>query len=586
MSHSYWDNVLNKRTTRRRAIAATGATAAAAAFLAACGGDDDDTTGSSGSSSSGGSTGSSSSGTSGGGTTDTGPKRGGNLIWQGYGDPGGGLELIKTRNAGVNQMASLTHDALLHFAYGTPDYDGISFEVIPSMATALPELSPDKLTVTFKIVEGATFQNGDTVTAEDFKWTYDTLAFAEESAYHGDFKWLDSVEAPDATTLVMHLNQVNADIIQTLAGKNLAGVLNQRFQESSDAENRFMGCGPWEFVEYSPPTVFKVKLSDTYWNKDNAGWFETIDRLGTSDPEKKVADIISKQVHVTYWFPAEERDRIKDARSDLQVFEYPRAGDGEVYMRNDIAPFNDKRVRQALSMGYDRQLLNDAVEAGEGQADQQLSRTGLAWGFRGPEDLPRADLYELNVAEAQKLLSAANVSLPIKVDLPTWNATVIGQKWVDQITLITTQWRNNGMVDANILEETFGQFGPRFTGVYDTMQWGPNVTSTLPDLGINIYNKYYSGGTTPTSPTLNVNYVNNPEIDDLVTKQLQEFDAETRKSIFKQLEDVLCEEMCANSGVTGKLTYFADPSVKNAQVPRDGYNGSYAWMKFWYFGNA
>ena len=585
MSNNYWDKVLNRRLTRRRAVAATGATAAAAAFLAACGG-----------------------------VTTTAaapllprrrqaaadnprcrryyrprgrePKVGGALIWQGYGDPGGGLELIKARNAGVNQMASLTHDALMHFAYGTPDHPGITNDVTPSMAVALPEISPDKLTITFKVVEGAKFQNGDPVTAEDFKWTYDTLAFAEESANKGDFSWLDSVEAPDATTLVMHVNLVNADIIQTLVGKNLAGVLSQKFQESAEAENSFMGSGPYEFVEYNPPTDIKYKRFAGYWNSANAGWFDTIDRLGTSDSEKKVADIIAKQVHVTYWFPAEERERIKAARSDLLTFQYPRAGSGQVYIRTDVAPWSDKRVRQALSMAYDRQVSIDNVTEGEGQPDQQLSRTGTAWGFRGPEDLPRADLYELNVAEAMKLLSAANVTLPLKADLPTWNATVIGQKFVDEITLITTQWRTNGILDANLLEETFGQFGPRFTGTYDSLQWGPNTTATQPDLGIQIYKKYYAGGKVPVAPTLNITYVNNPQIDDLVTKQLQEFDTEARKAVFKQLEDVLCEEMLHVSGVTGQLCYFIDPSVKNAQMPRDAYNGSTAWMKYWYFGDA
>jgi peptide/nickel transport system substrate-binding protein len=584
MSNNYWDKVLNRRLTRRRAVAATGATAAAAAFLAACGGDDD----------SGGST--TAPTTASGGTTPAAgattapaaakPKVGGALIWQGYGDPGGGLELIKARNAGVNQMASLTHDALLHFGYGTPDYPGISNDVIPSMAVALPEITPDKLTITFKVVEGAKFQNGDPVTAEDFKWTYDTLAFADESANKGDFKWLDSVEAPDATTLVLHTNQVNADIMQTLAGKNLAGVLSQKFQESAEAENSLMGSGPFEFVEYNPPTDIKYKRFAGYWNSANAGWFDTIDRLGTSDSEKKVADIIAKQVHVTYWFPAEERERIKAARSDLLTFQYPRAGSGQVYIRTDVAPWSDKRVRQALSMGYDRQVSIDTVTDGEGQADQQLSRSGTAWGFRGPEDLPRADLYELNVAEAMKLLSAANVTLPLKADLPTWNATVIGQKFVDEITLITTQWRTNGILDANLLEETFGQFGPRFTGTYDSLQWGPNTTATQPDLGIQIYKKYYAGGKVPVAPTLNITYVNNPQIDDLVTKQLQEFDTEARKAVFKQLEDVLCEEMLHVSGVTGQLCYFIDPSVKNAQMPRDAYNGSTAWMKYWYFGDA
>ena len=483
-------------------------------------------------------------------------------------------------------MASLTHDALLHFAYGTPDHPGIGNDVIPSMAVALPEITPDKLTITFKVVEGATFHDGKPVTSEDFKWTYDTLAFGEESANKGDFAWLDSVDAPDATTLVMHLNQVNADIVQTLVGKNLAGVLHREHHESGAAENSLLGSGPFEFVEYSPPTVMRYKRYANYWNSDNAGWFETIDKLGTSDSEKKVADIISGQTHVTYWFPAEERERIKAARDDLQVFQYPRAGSGQVYMRTDKAPWNDKRVRHALSMGYDRQILIDNVTEGEGQPDQQLSRSGTAWGFRGPEDLPRPDLYDLNVAEAMKLLSAANVTPPITVGLPHWNSTVIGQKFVDEITLIATQWRSNGIVDATQIEETFGQFGPRFTGTYDDLKWGPNVTATLPDLGIAIYRKYFGGGAVLEPPTFNESYTNNPEIDDLVTKQLEEFDVEARKAVFRQLEDVLVEEMAHTSGVTGQLTWFIDPKVKNAQMPRDAYNGSNAWMKYWYFGDA
>jgi ABC-type transport system substrate-binding protein len=584
MSNNYWNKVLNQRLSRRRAIAATGTTAAAAAFLAACGGDDDD----GGSSSSGGSTsgGSTSGGSSSGGTTDTGPKVGGNLIWQGYGDPGGGLELIKARNAGVNQMASLTHDALLHFAYGTPDYPGIGSDVIPSMAVDLPEISPDKLTVTFKVVEGATFHNGDPVTSADFKWTFDTLAFAEESAAKADYSFLESVEAPDATTLVMHLTSPNADTLQTIAGKNYAGVLSQKFQESAAAENSLMGSGPFEFVEYSPPTVMKYKRYANYWNSAKAGWFETIDRLGTSDSEKKVADIIAGQTHVTYWFPAEERERIKAARDDLQVFQYPRAGSGQVYMRNDKAPWNDKRVRHAMSMGYDRQILIDNVTEGEGQPDQQLSRSGTAWGFRGPEDLPRADLYELNVAEAMKLMSAANVTLPLKADLPHWNATVIGQKFVDEITLIATQWRANGIADVTQVEETFGQYGPRLQATYDDLTWGPNTTATYPDLGIQIYRKYHSSFVASQPPGPNLTYVTNPEIDDLVSRQLEEFDTEARKALFMQLEDVLVEEMTHASGVTGQLAYFIDPTVKNAQMPRDAYNGSVAWMKYWYFGDA
>jgi ABC-type transport system substrate-binding protein len=575
MSNNYWDRVLDKRITRRRGLALAGGSAAAAAFLAACGGGGDDDAEDTG-------------GTSGGGTTtDPGaPVAGGKLIWQGYGDPGGGLELIKSRNAGVVQMASLTHDAMFDFAYGQPKYPGISNEVLPSLAQAMPEIAPDKLTMTVKL-KPAKFHNGRDLTSEDVKWTYDTHAFAQESAFKTDFTWLDKVEAPDKSTVVFKFKLVNADLIETFAFKNHGMILAREHHESGAAEKSLMGSGPFTFVEYNPPLILSVKKNPNYITESGKPYFDAIDRLGTSDSEKKVADIIAKQVHVTYWFPAEERERIKGQRKDINLWQYPRAGAGNLYFRNDVAPFNDKRVRQALSMGYDRQLLINSVAAGEGQADQALSRSGTAWEFRGPEQLPRKDLYVLNAAEAKKLLQAANVTLPMKFQVPHWNSTVIGQKFVDEITSIVTQWRNNGVADAQQLEETFGQFSPRFVGTYDTVQWGPNVTSTLPNVGLAFKDKYYApGGALPKAPTLNVDYVNIPALNTMVEKQLGEFDRKARIAIFRQMEELLSEEMVHASGVTGTLTYITDPSVKNAQMPRDAYNGATPWMKHWWFGKA
>jgi peptide/nickel transport system substrate-binding protein len=572
MDHSYWTTTLGKRISRRHALAVTGSAAAAAAFLAACGSDDD-----------GGSTGGGTTGGTGAALDPTKGTQGGKLIWQGYGDPGGGRELIKIRNGGVLNLAGLTHDGLLEFAYGQPAHPGIGDAVLPALAQALPEISPDKLKVTFKLRQNVKWHNGKAFSSEDAKWTYDTLGTAAESAWKNDFNWIEKTEAPDPSTFVITTKFPNADLLADLAFKAVPPIMERQHHESGAAEQKFMGTGPFTDVEYSPPSLFRVARNPNYHTSPYP-YFNEIDRLGTSDSEKKVADIISKQVHVTYWFPAEERERIKQQRKDLQLFQYPRAGAGNVYIRNDVAPFNDKRVRQALSMGYDRKIMINSVAAGEGQADQALSRSGSGWEFRGPEQLKRKDLYELNVAEAKKLMSAAGVTLPLKVDLPSWNATVIGQKFVDEIVLLTTQWRNNGLVDAKILEETFGQFSPRSTGNYDTLHWGPNVTSTLPNLGRAIKDKYYSGGTAPKAPTLNLNLVNNTTIDDLVTKQLGEFDRAKRIAIFRELEDVLAEEMIHTSGVTGTLTYMVDPSIKNAQMPRDAYNGSTPWMKYWWFG--
>ena len=46
------------------------------------------------------------------------------------------------------------------------------------------------------------------------------------------------------------------------------------------------------------------------------------------------------------------------------------------------------------------------------------------------------------------MLQAAGVSLPMKFDLPHWDPTVIGQKFVDAINLIEAQWKQDGIADV------------------------------------------------------------------------------------------------------------------------------------------
>jgi ABC-type transport system substrate-binding protein len=254
-------------------------------------------------------------------------------------------------------------------------------------------------------------------------------------------------------------------------------------------------------------------------------------------------------------------------------------------MRTDKPPFSDKRVRQALSMAIDRKAIAEAVTQGEGEPDQGLSWTGTYWGFRKPKDLGAAAKYwNYDVAEAKKLLAAAGVSLPIKVDLPTWNATVIGQKHVDNIVLITTQWRNAGILDAKLLEMTFGQFASTASiGNYDSIYWGPNTVATVPDIGAVLMRELFAPPEGLKVPTGNQSYVNNPEMSALVQKQLGQFKKDERVQTFRRMEDILAEEQYRIASVTSSTNWFGDPSVKNMQTPREAYNGATPYIKYWWF---
>jgi len=577
----YWTS----KVSRRRAIAATGAAALGAAFLAACGG---------GSSSSGGGT-SNEIGASGGGSVDrkskldsaTQGKRGGKLIWQSYGDPGAGLNLVKVRNAGVHQMAGLTHDGLYEYISGIQGNSGMDFGVQPNLAQALPEVSPDKLTFTIKL-RPAKFHNGRAMTSEDAKYSFDRFAFGADSAFKVDWPWLDSTSAPDASTIVLKAKYPYADANMSLAQRSTYVILAKEHEESAEADKKLLGTGPYTFVSYDPPVSTKYKRNPEY-HRQPYPFFDEVDRLGTSDEEKKIADFTSKQTHVTYWFATESRQRIEKQRADAIKWLYPQAGSNTLYLRTDKAPFNDKRVRQALSMTLNRKAIVQAINGGEGEPDQALSWTGEFWQFRHVKDLGAATKYwDFNVAEAKKLFQAAGVTLPLKFDLPHWDPTVIGQKFVDQINLIESQWKQDGIADVTDKAQTFGQYAQGgLIGNYDPAAWGPNTTSTVPDVGIQLRNKYFSPPDgIKASPTLNLGWVNDQKLSGLAEKQLGIFDKQERIAAFRQMEDILAEEMYHVVAVSGNLCYFGDPSLRNAQMPREAYNGATPYMKYWWFDQA
>ena len=69
-------------------------------------------------------------------------------------------------------------------------------------------------------------------------------------------------------------------------------------------------------------------------------------------------------------------------------------------------------------------------------------------------------------------------------------------------------------------------------------------------------------------------------------KQLHVFDKNERIAVFRQIEDILADNMYDIASVSSTLTYFGDPSLRNAQMPREAYNGAAPYMKYWWFDKA
>ena len=146
-------------------------------------------------------------------------------------------------------------------------------------------------------------------------------------------------------------------------------------------------------------------------------------------------------------------------------------------------------------MSLDRKAIASALTGGEGEPDQALSIAGTFWGFRKPSELGAAAKYwNLDLAEAKKLLAAAGLTLPLEgLSMPHWNATVVGQKHADTAVLTQAQWKQNGIANIKDQEMTFGQSaGTYLAGNYDNMYFGPNTLTYEPVMGQTMKDKYWS----------------------------------------------------------------------------------------------
>ena len=350
---------LSRRSALRAGAAGAGG---AALFLAACGGDDSGSSGGAGDAAKQDLV----TATAQAATTKQ-PVMGGTSAFQLSSAPpsldpytGGGTSFIS------NGLFGLTFSKLLRFKAGVPEVTPTDLSLEPDLATAMPEQA-DPLTFTFKL-KPAKFHNGKNLTSEDVRYAFDRYANLPQSGVRSTWTWMDRVETPDPQTVVVKAKMPFADAQLIMGGSIGAWISPKEQAESPDAATKVVGSGPFQLTEFQSGISLTFKKFADYYDKPFP-YLDEIKGFVVTDQAKRVADFSAKSVDITWLFLPDERDQIKKNRQDAK-FEETQGIGGYIAMHTDRPPFNDKRVRQALSMGINRKAIRDANTKGEGQPDQ------------------------------------------------------------------------------------------------------------------------------------------------------------------------------------------------------------------------
>jgi peptide/nickel transport system substrate-binding protein len=414
--------VWTRRLGRRRLLAAAGGSAAAAAFVAACGGGD----------SSGGKE-SSSGIVSKPADTLSRAKRGGTMKDRSYSDLQS-LDVLTLNNPWYNTgyavYNSFVQNSRGHLEPGEPG------AVQPDLAESW-EVSPDGLQITFKLRQGVKFHNkppvnGRAMDMDDvlFSWQRFSTKYSVRAGVIAPGP-LQSVTATDSRTVVAKLSEPLVYGVGFFAGSNGSGIyiVPKETDSTLDLRSDMVGTGAWSLANYTPSVSFTLKRHPEFWDKDWA-LVDQIDLPIVPEYSNALAQFKAGNIYYMGSHPGagqvtqediltvkREAPNIAIYEADLRILGFP-FNFGWLPVAGQ-SPFMDERVRQAVSMSWDRGLYLDVFHnvsafqkeglPVEGVWNTALPVTNFGWWLdpQSSEFGPNAKYYKHDLAEAKRLMAAA-----------------------------------------------------------------------------------------------------------------------------------------------------------------------------------
>jgi peptide/nickel transport system substrate-binding protein len=400
------------------------------------------------------------------------------------------------------------------------------------------------LTYRFKLRSGLRWQDGRPLTAEDFRFTYQTYTDPRtKTAYLLGWDRIERVETPDSLTVVYRMKEAFAPFLLDVAA---TGVLPRHVLAGTDdirkdPFNRSpIGCGPFKLKEWQSASEIVLEANDTYFRGR-----PRLDRLVfkiVPDVTVQVNQLQAGEVDIVS-VPATQWERVGSMAPAVARVAYDDTRYALVQL-DQYAFLKDVRVRQALDYATPKR---DIV--------QSLLRGLAVVAYadvppRSPYHKPDVEQHDYDINRAQALLRQAGFSLqggvmtkdgsPLEVPIYTLSSSPV---FIQVAEVLRESWSRIGVrTSVTTMESStlFSERGPQWNGrdAAVIFSWGQ---------GVDPYNYVnWSSKQIPNSeddPGENVERYVNPAIDDLVVRGAQEADFARRKHVYDQVQAILAHEV-------------------------------------------
>jgi peptide/nickel transport system substrate-binding protein len=402
-------------------------------------------------------------------------------------------------------------------------------------------MAKDGRTYTFKLRRGVKFHDGSEMTSKDVKASYDKIIFPPQgvaSDRQGQYLAVEAVQAPDPYTVVFRLKWPSASFLASVGSPwNWIYKADVLAKDMRWYEKNVMGTGPFTFVEHVKGSHWVGKKNPNYWDKGKP-YLDSYRAIFIRDSAAQVAAVRGERVHIQFrgFSPAERDGLVQALGPKITVQESAWDCALLVAMNHDKKPFDDKRVRRALTLALDRY-----------QGSQALSKIAIVKEVAGvqvpgtPFATPPAELEKLagygrdiakSRAEAKRLLKESGVPDGFAF---TFKNRGIPMPYEPVGVWLIDQWRQVGLNVTQEVIEAAKYYSELRGGNFDVAMDFQCGYIVEPDL--DIY-KFQSKEISPA----NYSRYTDKTLDELFVKQGRAGDAEERKKYIREFERRLLDD--------------------------------------------
>jgi peptide/nickel transport system substrate-binding protein len=421
-----------------------------------------------------------------------------------------------------------------------PENPSLITDLVCDLCTEMPQPTDDGKTYTFKIRQDVKFHDGSQLTAADVAATYNKIIFPPDgtlSARSSNYLMVDTVEAPDPSTVVFHLKFATSAFLPALADP-FNFIYKKAILDNDPRwyERNILGSGPFKFVDYQVGQSIKGEKNADYYRK-GLPHLDGFTGIYADKQAVRVEAIRADRAAIEFRsMPPAARDELVKALGDkISVQESDWNVASGVTPNHKRKPFDDVRVRRALTLAIDRwrgapaisriaivKTVGGIVFPGSPLAATQQELEQVA-GFWPDIDKSRA--------EARRLLKEAGAE-GLSFELLNRN---VDQPFKYVATWLIDEWSKIGLHVTQRVVPSGPWFDAMRNGDFDVVLEAPGHGMVNPLLDVQ--------KALPASvDSENYGNYDDPQEVDLYDKMLHETDPARQRALMRQFEKLVLDD--------------------------------------------